>query len=123
MGEDGESVERRQQSNDELLPGAGFTDARLGGKPGRSRTAHVACKKEGCRAADHDGVRSRSRRTGRHRPMLSGGTVAGRLVRRTEIEIVCQNERLERLASLCAAKYAGHVRSNERFIARTRTAA
>src|SRR5438477_2817856 len=52
--------------------------------------------------------------------MLPGGALAARFVRRNKIEIVRQDERLERFAGLRAAQHAGNVRSNQRFIARAR---
>src|SRR5713101_10014869 len=54
--------------------------------------------------------------------MLSGRPVVARFVRRNEIEIVRENERLKRSASLRAVEYVGHVRSNERFVAGTGSA-
>src|SRR5204863_331436 len=92
----------------------------LGGQPGGSRAAHLAREKEGRRATDDDGVRSRSRRAGRHRPMLSGWPLAARLVRRNEIEIIRQDERLKRFAGLRSAQHARDIRSNQGFIPRAR---
>src|SRR6266478_1563687 len=52
--------------------------------------------------------------------MLPGWIVATGSPCENEIEIVCENQRLKRSASLCATEYVGHVRSNKRFIARSR---
>ena len=118
MGENGKGVERRQQADHALLPRARSADARLGSEPRRSRTAHIASRKEQRRASDHDGIRSRSRRSGRHRSMLPGRALAARTAGRNEIESVRKNQRLERFASLCAVEHAGHLRSDQRFVAR-----
>src|ERR1700730_18053393 len=118
MGENGEGLERGQQSDDGLLSRTGFADARLGGEPGRSRIAYVACAQEQGLGSNHDGVRSRSGRAGRHRAVFSGWTLAARFVRQNEIEIVRQDERLKRFAGLRAAQYAGNVRSDQRSVAR-----
>src|SRR5439155_1734881 len=72
------------------------------------------------RAPHDDGVRSRSRRNGRHRPMLSGRPLAARFVRRNEIEIIRQDERLKRFAGLRPAQHAREIRSNQGFIPRAR---
>ena len=71
-------LERRQQSQHGLLPRQRSADAGLGGEPGRSRTAHLARAQERRGAADDDGLRSRSRRAGRHRAMLPGRHLAAR---------------------------------------------
>src|SRR5438128_2673081 len=52
--------------------------------------------------------------------MLSGRPLAARFIKRFEIEIVRQDERLKRFAGLRPVEYAGHVRSNQRFIASAR---
>ena len=90
-------------------------DARLGRKPGRSRAAHVALAQKQHRTSDNDGVRSRSRRAGRHRPMLPGRALAARFVRQNEIEVVRENERLKGLASVRAAQYGSYLRSRPRI--------
>ena len=77
--QDREGLERRQPARDALLPRAGSADARLGRQPGRHRIAHFARAQEGRGAPDHDGLRSRSRRAGRHRPMLPGRPLAARI--------------------------------------------
>ena len=86
MGEDGQSLERKQQPDDELLSRPGFANTGLGGKSRRSRIAHLARAQTRCRAPDHDGVRSRSRCAGRHRPMLPGRAMATRSADENEIE-------------------------------------
>src|SRR5205823_8916105 len=72
--------------------------------------AYLVCRlpleKKKRREADHDGVRSRSGRAGRHRPMLPGRALAARFVKQDEIEVVRQNERLKRSASLRPAQHA-----------------
>ena len=45
--------------------------------------------------------------------MLPGRALAARFARQNETEIVCQDQRLKRSASLCAAEYPGHLRSNQ----------
>src|SRR5262249_28608903 len=120
MGANGDGLERKQQSSNELLPRQQSADAGLGREPGRSRAPHVAREKGRYRPPYYDGVRSRSRRAGRHRPMLPGRVLAARFVEQNEIEIVRQDERLEKLSRLRAAEHVGDVRSNERFIARAR---
>src|SRR5439155_6819079 len=51
--------------------------------------------------------------------MLPGRAMAARSACENEIEIVCENQRLKRFASLCPAEYVGHVRSIERLISRS----
>src|SRR5882762_5027109 len=53
--------------------------------------------------------------------MLSGGPMASRFVRQNETKIVRENEWIERAASLCAAKYTSHLRSDQRFVALSRS--
>ena len=76
-------------------------------------------KKKDVARPDHDGFRSRSRCASRHCAMLSGRALAARFVKQDEIESVCQNERLEGSASVRAAEYVGHFRSDQGFVARS----
>src|SRR5213593_194139 len=50
--------------------------------------------------------------------MLPGRVVASRFVRPNETEIVRENERLKRLASLRAAEHGSYVRRDQKVIAR-----
>src|SRR5437762_1389333 len=95
-----------------LSRSARFAYARLGGQPCRSRIAHVALAQEQYRPPNHDGVRSRSGPSRRRHPMLPGGSLAPRSVRQNETEVVRENERLERFASLRAPEYASDLRSD-----------
>ena len=105
LGEDRKSLERRQPARHALLPRSGSADAGLGRQPGRHRIAHLARAQEGCRPAHDDGVRPRSRRAGRHRPMLPGWTLAARFACRHETEELGEDFRLERFAGLRAAQH------------------
>src|SRR5438552_12371369 len=109
MGEDGKSLERRQSTDHELLSRERSSHPRLGRKPGRPRAAHVAFAQEQHRTADSDGVRPRSRRACRHRPMLPGRALAARFVRQNEIEVVRENKRIKGPAGLRAAKYGSYL--------------
>src|SRR6266542_212760 len=95
MGADSRGLERKQRSDDELLSRAGFADTRLGGEPRRSRVAHLALAQKQYRTSHHDGVRSRPRRAGGHRPMLPGRSLAARSLEQDESEIIRENEWLE----------------------------
>src|SRR5205823_14847885 len=74
VGENGEGLERGQQSDHALLFGAGLADAGLGGESRRSRVTHLVSEKEGRGAANDDGIRSRSRSASGDRAMRPGGT-------------------------------------------------
>src|ERR1019366_9977013 len=54
--------------------------------------------------------------------MLPGRILAARIADENEIEKFRENERLKRSASLRPAQHAGHIRSNQRFVARSRAA-
>src|SRR6266513_2007069 len=73
-----------------------------------------------CSAGNDDGIRSRSRSASGHRAMRPGGTLAARFAKQNEIESVCQNERIQGSASLCAAEHADQFRPNQGFITRSR---
>src|ERR1700745_3478995 len=49
--------------------------------------------------------------------MRPGWAMAPRFVRQNETEIVCQNERIEGIAGLRAAKYVCDLRSDQGFVA------
>ena len=112
--QDGEGLERRQPARDALLPRAGSADAGLGGQPRRHRIAHLALAQEGRGASDDDGLRSRSRRTGRHRAVLSGRPLAAGDLAGNETEKLGEDLRLERSAGLRPAQHAGHLRPDKR---------
>ena len=82
MGEDGQGLERREQSDHALLSGAGSADAGLGREPGRSGATHLVSEKERRRPTDGDGIRSRPWGTGRHCAVLPGWIVAAQFAER-----------------------------------------
>src|ERR1041385_7878727 len=96
MGADGKSLERRQSTDHALLPCQRSVHAGLGGKSGGPRTAHFSLAQKQHRTPNDDGVRSRSRRAGYHRAVLSGRVMASRFVSPNETEIVREKERLQR---------------------------